>query len=68
MKNLIKKAYTCEKENNAVWIINALIWATVLLISSWLIRGTEHADALFIIILSASTTAFLFTDRQRKSK
>ena len=68
MNNLIKKAYNCEKENASVSIINALIWAAVLIISSWLTRGTEHADALFIIILSASTTAFLFTDRQRKNK
>ena len=68
MNNIVKKIHNCEKENSAALIINALIWAAVLIISSWLTRGTEHADTLFIIILSASTAAFLFTDRQRKNK
>lgn len=68
MKNLINRVYNCEKDSAAVGIANALIWATVMILASWLTRGSEHADALFIIILVGSTTAFLFTDRQRKNK
>jgi hypothetical protein len=67
MKNLIQKVYSCEKESAGVGIANALIWAAVIIAASWLTRGSEHADALFVIILTASTTAFLFTDRQRKN-
>ena len=68
MKNLINRVYNCEKESASIGIVNALIWATVMILASWLSRGSENADALFIIILTASTTAFLFTDRQRKNK
>ena len=68
MKDLINRVYNCEKDSVAVGIANALIWATVMILASWLTRGSENADALFIIILVGSTTAFLFTDRQRKNK
>ena len=68
MKDLINRVYNCEKDSAAVGIANALIWATVMILASWLTRGSEYADALFMIILIGSTTAFLFTDRQRKNK
>lgn len=68
MKSFIKKVYACEKEGAVLWIANALLWAAVIIIGSWLIRGSEHANALYFIILSVSTTAFLLMDRQRKNK
>jgi len=68
MKNLISRVYNCDKESASIGIINALIWAAVMILASWLTRGSENADALFMIILVGSTTAFLFTDRQRKNK
>ena len=68
MKNLIAKVYNCEKENAAIGILNGLLWAAVILLGAWLTRGSENADAVFIILLSASTTAFLFAERQRKNK
>ncbi len=68
MKSFIKKIYACEKESAIQGIFNALLWAAIIIIGSWLIRGSEHANALYFIILITSTTAFLFTDRQRKNK
>jgi hypothetical protein len=68
MKSLISKIYNCEKDGAAVGIANALVWAAVIIAASWLTRGSENADALYIIILSASTVSFLFTERQRKNK
>jgi len=68
MKSLINKVYNCEKDSAAIGIMNALLWAAVILLGSWLSRGSEHADALYIIILSASTVAFLFGERQRKNR
>lgn len=68
MKNLISRVYNCEKESASMGIANGLLWAIVMIVASWLSRGSENADALFIIIITASTTAFLFTDRQRKNK
>lgn len=63
MKTLIQKISACEKSSASITIANALLWAAVILIASWLSRGSEQSDALFILILCASTTAFLFTDR-----
>lgn len=68
MKNIIKKVYTCEQERSVSWIIYGSVWAAVIILGAWLSRGSEHADALNIMILSLSTIAFLFTDRQRKNK
>jgi hypothetical protein len=68
MKDFINKIYTCEQEWSASWIVYGLLWAAVIILGSWLSRGSEHADALNIMILSLSTIAFLFTDRQRKNK
>lgn len=68
MKNFIKKVYNCEQERSIAWIAYGLLWAAVIILGSWLSRGSEHADALNIMILSLSTIAFLFTDRQRKNK
>ncbi|MCA9950645.1 MAG: hypothetical protein KDE48_13430 [Anaerolineales bacterium] len=68
MKSFIKKVYACEKESAALWIANALFWAAVIIIGSWLSRGSTYANAFYFIILSVSTTAFLFIERQRKNK
>ncbi len=68
MKNFIKKVYACEKESATQWIANALLWAAVIIIGAWLSRGSEHANALYFIILTASTAAFLYTDQRRKNK
>ena len=68
MKDFIKKIYTCEKERSMAWIAYGLLWAAVIILGAWLSKGSEHADALNIMILSLSTIAFLFTDRQRKNK
>jgi hypothetical protein len=66
MINFIKKVYQCEKESSAIAIVNALFWAMLLIASSWLMRGSEHADAFFIIILCGATSAMLFIDKMRK--
>ena len=68
MKDFINKIYTCEQERSMAWIVYGLLWAAVVILGAWLSRGSEHADALNIMILSLSTIAFLFTDRQRKNK
>jgi hypothetical protein len=68
MKDLINKIYTCEQEGSASWIVYGLLWAAVIILGAWLSRGSEHADALNFMILSLSTIAFLFIDRQRKNK
>jgi hypothetical protein len=68
MKSLIQKIYSCEKEKIAMSLGNALLWAAVIIVASWLTRGSENADTLFVIILSVATTAFLFTDRQQKNR
>lgn len=68
MKNIINKIYACERERFTAWIAYGLIWAAVIIMGSWLSRGSEHADALNIMLLSLSTIGFLFTDRQRKNK
>ena len=67
MKSLINKVNNCEKDGAAFGIANAIVWAIVILVASWLTRGSENAEALFIIIISASTVAFLFGERQRKN-
>jgi len=68
MKNLISRVYNCEKESASIGIANALLWAIVMIVASWLSRGSENADAFYIIIITGTTAAFLFTDRQRKNK
>ena len=68
MKNFIKKIYACEQENSIAWLTYGLLWAAVILLGSWLARGSENADTLNIIIMSLSTIGFLFTDRLRKNK
>lgn len=68
MKSFINEIYQCGKETNTAMLANAIIWATVLIASSWLLRGAEHADTLLIIILSAAAGSILFTNQQRKRK
>jgi hypothetical protein len=68
MKNFIKNVYTCEQERSMAWIAYGLLWAAVIILGSWLSLGSEHADALNIMILSLSTIAFLFTGPQQKNK
>lgn len=68
MKGIINKIYACERESFTSWIAYGFVWATVILVGSWLSRGSEHANALSIMILSLSTIGFLFADRQRKNK
>lgn len=63
MSNLVKRIYQCEKNTNMVLIVNALVWAAVIILGSWLMRGSENADALFIVLLTGSTTMFLFSNR-----
>ena len=67
MNDLIKKVYRCEKEGAASGLVNALLWASVIIAGSWLSRGSENADAFFIILISAATISMLFVDRQRKN-
>ena len=65
MKNLIQKIVACETHATTTRIANALLWAAVILITSWLSRGSENADAVFIMIISLAAAAFLVTDRQQ---
>lgn len=68
MKSLIHKVYNCDKKSAAAGIINGLIWALVIILGTWLTRGSDYADVLFIFMLSAFTIAFLFIERERKNK
>ena len=56
MKNLIKRA--CSWENGMNQIVMALFWASAILIGSWLTRGSENADAIFLILLVGSSSVF----------
>ena len=67
MKSLINKVNNCEKDGADFGVADAILWAIVILVASWLTRGSENADALFIIIITASTVAFLFGENQRKN-
>ena len=67
MKNLMSRIYNCEREQALKTIANGIVWASVILLGSWLSRGSENADAIFIILLTASTTAFLYSDRKLKN-
>ena len=69
MSNLIKKVYQCEMEKGVAQIVNALIWATVMIVSSWLMRGSENADTLFFMLLAGATsTMFLINDMGKKAQ
>ena len=67
MKNLMRRIYNCETERTVKGIANGVLWASVILMGSWLGRGSENADALFILLLTASSTAFIFSDRKLKN-
>jgi hypothetical protein len=69
MISLIKKVYQCETEKRMVQIVNALIWAVVMIATAWLMRGSEQADTVFLILLmGASTTLVLINDLQCKAQ
>ena len=67
MSNLIKKVVQCETERNGVRLTNAIVWAAALIATSWLMRGNEQADALFLIMVAAATTALLLANNRQKN-
>ena len=66
MNELIKNIYQCEKEAGVAQIVNALIWAAVILASSWLMRGSENANMLLIVLLGGFTSTLFMIDSMRK--
>jgi len=68
MKNFNGKEPVQEKQRSPMWLFNALFWAAVILIGSWLSRDSANANALYFIILTGSTMAFLGIDQRLKNK
>ena len=68
MSNFIKKVVQCEIERKSVGLTHAIIWTAVLIATSWLMRGSEQADALFLIMVAAATTALLLANNRQKNQ
>ncbi|MFK7803315.1 MAG: hypothetical protein AB8G95_16895 [Anaerolineae bacterium] len=67
MMNLIKKAWACEQENRAYWLLMGIFWASAILIGSWLSKGSGNEEAVFFILLTSSSSMFLFGNRKNRS-
>ena len=68
MKNMIRKICNCEREGMVSGLAYGVLWAMVILVGSWLSRGSEHGDSVSMMLISLSTIGFLVTDRRRKTK
>lgn len=68
MSNLIQKIYECEKASFDKTIINALLWAAVLIASSLIIKDSEQANSLFMILIVASTMSILLPASKKSSE
>ena len=68
MTKLFKTLYQCEKSSTFLTIANALLWAAVILATSWVLRGTEQAETMFFITMTAATTSFLMIENYRNGR
>lgn len=66
MKTFIQKLIACETNNIA--IAHAILWAAVILATSWLTRGTDNAETVLIIMIGAASSAILFNHRKTNTQ
>lgn len=48
-------------------IVNALIWAGVMLVTAWLLHGSEQASTVLLILITGASSTLLLIDGLRDS-
>ena len=50
-----------------VLIVNALLWATAMIVSSLILKDTEYSEEMLYLLLTLSTGSLLITQNSRES-
>ena len=50
-----------------VLIVNALLWATAIIVSSLILKDTEYSEEMLYLLLTLSTGSLLITQNSRES-
>ena len=58
MKNLIEKDCKQNSENSRYMIVLAIFMASAIIFAAWITRGSENSQAIFLILITASSTIF----------
>jgi len=48
-------------------IVNALLWATAMIVSSLILKDTEYSEEMLYLLLTLSTGSLLITQNSRES-
>ena len=65
MKNLVDNVCKRNNENALYMIIMAIILASAIIFAAWLTRGSENSEAIFLILITVSSSIF-FIGRNRR--
>ncbi|MEM7336329.1 MAG: hypothetical protein AAF490_29890 [Chloroflexota bacterium] len=68
MINSIKKAILCDLQNNRIMLAHSLVWAAVILAVSWILRESDQSEAVFLILITASSSSFLLVQNKTGKK
>ena len=65
MKNLIDNVCKRNSENALYMIVMAIIWASAIILAAWLTRGSENSEAIYLILITASSSIFFMGRNKR---
>ena len=65
MKNLVDNVCKRNSENALYMIIMAIILASAIILAAWMTRGSENSEAIFLILITVSSSIF-FIGRNRR--
>lgn len=68
MKNLIDKACRQDTKSSTYMILSALILASAILFSAWISKGSENSEAIFLILITASSSIFFIGRNKNDGK
>jgi drug/metabolite transporter (DMT)-like permease len=56
-----------SRNSTTALITNALLWATAMIVSSVILKGTEYSEKMMYLLLALSTSSFLIFPDGHKS-